>query len=484
MHKLLGNIANLINPKQLIYLGLLIFLVIFYKATMQRGLYFGYIIASLPFIAIAVYLLLKKPLWSFVFLFIANYFVMGAMRYISFQGGILMDTIIGFCLITIIIKTTYEKVEWKRMLNPLALFSALWFLFCLFELLNPNAVPINFWASKVRGMAIYPLIMVILVSVLLNKYKYFKGILFIWSVLTLLGAFKGYWQKNHGFDSAEIYWLLSGGARTHIINSGIRFFSFFTDAGNYGSSMGFSMVVFSTACFFIKNKWIKYYYFIVALAGGYGMVISGTRGALAVPFAGYAFFILLSKNWKIAITSSIILLSGLFILNSTTIGEDNRLISRMRSAFNKNDPSLNVRLENQTKMKEYMSNLPFGASIGFDSESARNTSSFYKLSKIPTDSWYVKVWVQTGIVGLTLHIFLLSLSILTGGYIILFKIKNIELRGLLAGMLSGIFGMLVSAYGNELLGQFPNCYLFYICLSLVFMGEYYDNELEEHEQLT
>lgn len=484
MRILLENITKWITPKIFVFGALLLFIFIFYKATMQRGCNVGYIIASSPFIAIAVYLFIKSPLWSFVFLFITNYFVMGTMRYISFSGGILMDTIIGFCLATLIIKTTYEKVEWKRALNPLTLITALWLFFCILELLNPNAVSIADWATKVRGLAVYPIIMVILVSVLLSKYKYLKILLLIWSVLTLLGAFKGYWQRNHGFDYAEMSWLFSGGARTHFINGVVRYFSFFTDAGNYGSSMGFSMVVFSTAAFYIKNRWIKFYFLLVALAGGYGMAISGTRGALAVPFAGYALFIILSKNWKIAVTATTILLSTLFILNFTTIGESNRIVSRMRTAFDKNDPSLNIRLENQKKMKKYMADLPFGASIGYDNTSARKTDSFYGLSRIATDSWYVTVWVQTGIVGLIIHVMLLSTAILMGGYIILFKIKNKELRGLLAALLAGIFGMTASAYGNELLGQFPNCFLFYICLALVFMGKHYDKELEEHEQLT
>jgi len=88
------------------------------------------------------------------------------------------------------------------------------------------------------------------------------------------------------------------------------------------------------------------------------MLISGTRGALAVPFAGYALCVILSKNWKIAISTSIILVSAFLFFNFTTIGNDNSLIKRMRSAFDLNDPSLNVRLENQKKLKEYMADIP------------------------------------------------------------------------------------------------------------------------------
>jgi hypothetical protein len=485
MRTFIDNIAKFITPKIFVYAGFLIYIAFFYKTTLQKSYYLGAIVASLPFIVIGVNLLLKRPLLSFIFLFIVNYFIMGITRYLHFQGGILMDAIILFCFITLFLRTTYEKIGWNRAINPLTFITSFWLFFCVAELLNPIAVPIDEWAIKVRGMAVYPFLMVVLVSVLCRRYKDLKLILFIWSALTLLAVFKGYWQKNHGFDSTELYWLyVDGGARTHIISSGVRYFSFFTDAGNYGSSMGFSMVVFSIVAFYIKNKWIKVYFFLVALAGGYGMAISGTRGALAVPFAGYAIFVILSKNWKMATTASILLAFAFIFLNFTTIGNNNGQISRMRSAFDKNDPSLNVRLENRKKIKSYMDDLPFGASIGFETNSTIKSESLYKLSRIPTDSWYVKVYVQTGIIGLTIYIFVLSAIILMGGYIILFKIKNDELRGLLLAMLAGTFGMVASSYGNELLAQFPNCFLFYTSLALVFMGKYYDKELEKHEQLT
>ncbi len=471
-------------PRIFVYAGLLIFIAIFYKATMQRGCNVGYIIVSIPFIAIGMFLLLKNPLWSFIILFISNYFIMGVNRYISLPIpiSVFMDSIISFIFLALILKTIHIRTEWKRVLNPLTLITLIWFIFCILELLNPKITLFADWFTRVRSLAFYPIIMVILVSVILNKYKHVKLLLLVWSVLTLLAAFKGYWQKNHGFDSTELIWLYTGGARTHLINTGIRYFSFFTDAGNYGSCMGFSMVVFSISAFSIKNKWFKIYFFIVALAGGYGMIISGTRGALGVPFAGYTIYLLLSKNWKSALSSLFVLITAFCFLNFTTIGDNNNLIRRMRSAFDTNDASFNVRLENQKKLKEHLKDLPFGAGIGFGN-SPDIKSPDYEFSVIPSDSWFVRVWIFTGVVGLSLYILLLSIGILFGGYIILFNIKNKELRGILAALLAGVVGMTASSYGNELLGQYPNCYLYFICFTIVFLGKYYDKELEEHEQL-
>ena len=389
-----------------------------------------------------------------------------------------MDSIMLFTFLGLILRTNLIKTDWGKALNPLNLVIFIWLIYCILELMNPKFTSFTDWFTKVRGMVFYPIAMITLVSVLLNKYKHLKSFLLLWSALILLAAFKGYWQKNHGFDSAELLWLyVGGGARTHLISTGVRYFSFFSDAGNYGSCMGFSMVVFSISAFFIKNKWLKVYFFIVALSGGYGMAISGTRGALAVPFVGYAIFVVLSKNIKIALSSIILLITAFFFLNFTTIGNNSGLIRRMRSAFDTNDPSLNVRIGNQKVLKGYLNDLPFGAGIGFGNI-LDPKSPDYKFSSTPRDSWFVNIWVQTGIVGLSLYILLLFAGIISGGYIILFKIKNKELGGILAALLAGVVGMTASAYGNEILGQYPNCYLYFICFAIVFMGKYYDKELE------
>lgn len=476
------NSIESVIVKSFIYIGLLIGVYILYKYLLQRGYYAGALLACFPFLLIAAFYVFKNPLWSFIVLFTANYFVMGAARYISFKAGIVMDELVILVIVSLIIQLFYKRNEWRRAANPLTFLTFVWTLFCILELLNPEAVAFADWLSAVRTMAFYPFITVIFVSVLCKRYNHLKIILLLWSVFTLLGAAKGYWQKNHGFDTEELFWLyVKGGARTHLIVTGIRFFSFFTDAGNFGSSMGFSMVVFSLVAVFIKNKWLKCYFLIVALAGGYGMVISGTRGALAVPFAGYALFVILSKNWKMCISGVIIIIALLCFFNLTTIGDNNRFIHRMRTAFDQNDPSFQARLNNQKVMKEYMANFPLGIGIGADGESVNQSDPLYKLAAMPKDSWFVKIWVFTGIYGLIFYLILLSATIIIGGYIILFKIKNKELGGILAAMLAGTFGMMASAYGNEIYTQFPNAILIYTCQTFVFMGMYYDKELEEKE---
>ena len=52
---------------------------------------------------------------------------------------------------------------------------------------------------------------------------------------------------------------------------------------------------------------------------------------------------------------------------------------------------------------------------------------------IPHDSFYVKIWMETGIVGLVLFLTIYVSTLLRGCYLIMFRIKNNELRGILNG---------------------------------------------------
>ncbi|MFR8555244.1 MAG: hypothetical protein ACLVEU_18865 [Bacteroides cellulosilyticus] len=91
-------------------------------------------------------------------------------------------------------------------------------------------------------------------------------------------------------------WLINGGAVTHILNSGIRYFSFFSDAGNFGPHMGIITIVYSIVGFHTRQKWLAWFYRSIALMGLIGLLMSGTRGAIIVPLGGIALYCLLCKS--------------------------------------------------------------------------------------------------------------------------------------------------------------------------------------------
>lgn len=439
-------------------------------------------IVIIPLLLILLIQILREPITLFFFIFVLNYFVMGAGRYVDISGiSFLMDILMACTLVMIFIYTALlRNIEWKAGLNVLTIGSFIWMLYCLAEIYNPSGV-VKAWVLS-RSLAINGFVITLIVSLLFSKYKHMRILLFTLAIFTLLAFLKTLMQKRWGFDAAEVVWLNNGGYKTHLIHSGTRYFSFFTDAGNLGSNMGCAGVIFAISALFVKNKFLKAFYLLVSGAALYAMFLSGTRGAMIVPLAGLALFAIVSKNTKILFASGFALICIYSFFVFTDIGNDNQQIRRMRTAFKPTeDASYNVRKENQKILAIHMKDKPFGEGLGLSGVENQDIS-IRLTTQIPHDSWYVKVWVETGIIGILLYLGILFTAIGRGAWILMFKIKNRELRGILTALLCGIFGMLISAYGNAFWGQYPTSIIAYTGLALVLKGEYFDRELAEREK--
>lgn len=440
-------------------------------------------IISLPILLIAAYKIVCNPLILFLIIFVINYYLMGLTRYADLSGiSFLMDILMTSTLLLIIIHSALLKnIQWKYALNTLTVGSFIWMIYCLMEIINPSGM-LQAWILS-RGLFINGLIISLIISLLCVKYETVKLIIFMLSIFALTAFLKVAMQKFVGFDRGEQLWLNRGGAITHLIASGTRYFSFFTDAGNFGSNMGCTGVIFTIVACFTKSNSLKIYYSIVAITSIYAMFLSGTRGAMIVPLGGLALFIVLSKNIKIIIIGSLSLLIIYVFFAFTMIGQNNPQIRRMRTAFNPTeDGSFNVRKNNRERLADYLKNKPFGEGIGLSGVENQKMSNRFTTS-IPHDSWYVKIWVETGIVGITLYLGFLFITIARGAWIIMFHIKNQELKGLLSGLLCGITGMLLSAYGNAFWGQYPTNIIAFTGLALVLKGEYFDNAIENNSNI-
>lgn len=439
-------------------------------------------IICIPLLLIICYQILCNPLNLFLITFIINYYIMGLTRYVSLNGiSYLMDILMVSILILIIIHSALLKnIQWKYSINTLTIGSLIWMIYCFGEITNPSGM-LQAWIAS-RGLIFNGFIISLVISLLCIPYKTLKIIVFMLSVFALTAFIKAAMQKFIGFDRGEQLWLNRGGALTHLIGSGTRYFSFFTDAGNFGSNMGCTGVIFTIIACYIKSKPLRIYYGIVAAASLYAMFLSGTRGAIIVPLGGLALLIVLSKNIKIMTVGCFNLLLIYVFFAYTMIGQSNQQIRRMRTAFNPTeDASFNVRKMNKERLATHLKNKPFGEGIGLSGVENQKISNRFTTS-IPHDSWYVKIWVETGIVGVTLYLGFLFITIAHGAWIIMFRIKNQELKGILSGLLCGITGMLLSAYGNAFWGQYPTSIIAFTGLALVLKGEYFDNEMNTNKE--
>lgn len=482
------NISDFINRnlnKAILIVFVLVLSFIVYKVTMMAGPVIGIGYSLVPFFVIMLVVMLKKPHLAMLMLFIANYFAAGISRYVyGFPPGIFMDGMLGLVILVAVMQNFNKESEInvKSSLNPLIFASFVWLLYCILQLLNPGMSVIA-WMTNVRGIGIYFFIIVSLVSIVLRKYEYVKKMLFVWALLSLFAIAKALMQRYWGFDTAEWRWLEAGGRTTHIINYGIRYFSFFTDAANFGSGMGFSAVVFFISSFFIEKKWLKRLLRITSFMCIYALLMSGTRASVVIPFVGLTVYAVLSKNIR-AITITFVAIFFVFaFLKYTYIGHSNQYIRRSRSVFSPNDASLVVRLNNQRILKEEMRGKPFGIGVGMMRGHADTYSPHPILSKIPHDSWYVLIWVELGIVGLVLYISILLFIAGYGGYLVMFRLKNRELKGIVASFVGGLSGLYVAAYTLEIFGQFPNAFIIFTTMAFIFLSPHFDKELESNKEL-
>lgn len=441
-------------------------------------------ICAVPFFLIVTGILVNHPAISFLVLFTVNYGIMGIIRYVSFPLpiSVAMDVLFLSTLGVLCVNQIRGKVTFKQETIPFLLLYGVWVVFCLIQAFN-NTTGVGFqfapWFKEVRPMAFHALYVILIFTLLFDKSKQIKYFLYVWGGFILLATVKVYIQRNQGFDSYELAWLWSVGARTHFIHSGIRYFSFFSDAANFGSNMAFSMVTYAVCFLYERNKYSRIYFLIIAVAAGYGMFMAGTRSALMVAIAGFVLYTLLSRNVRLFMISFSFIVLSVGLLKFTTIGQGNQFVRRMRTAFDPEDASLQVRLNNQKAIKSYMSEAPWGIGlgVGMGADQLPQNNKYWIVSVTPSDSTLVYIWMRTGAVGLILFLLLMSLAVIAESFIVLFRVRDKELRGILTAFTCGSACMLVAAYGNNIYTQYPNTLLIFGLQTLVFMGPYFDKQI-------
>jgi hypothetical protein len=159
----------------------------------------------------------------------------------------------------------------------------------------------------------------------------------------------------------------------------------------------------------------------------------------------------------------------------TWIGSGVYQIQRFRMALrNGSDtPSMQVRLRNQARLARYMKANPVryavGGGIGSVGSWGRRFSPGTWLAQFPPDSWYVRLWAETGTVGLGLYLGLWTL-LMGYGAVLVWGVADPQLRQALIGLHAGIMGILVASYGNQVLGQLPTGIIVYASLAYVSMA--------------
>lgn len=445
------------------------------------NLIFGLICPLIPLPFYALYIIFKYPRTGFIAALFCNYFAIGIGRYLPAPLGLTVDGSLLLTFIALLFSQFNHKVEWKFAAKDYTVWVVVWALMTFLQLFNPEAVSREAWFYAMRGYALYSVFTVPLVYLLFNRPKDLNLLINLLAWFTILAVIKGIGQKVIGLDQWEHRWLMVPGNRiTHMLFGKLRVFSFFSDAGTFGGTMGYFGVLYIILGIHEKIKKQKRFYLFVGILALYGMLISGTRSAIAVPLTGFAVYTVLTKNFKTLIVGSFVLFSIFFFLVYTTIGQDNYDIRRMRSGFDENNPSMNLRNQNRKIFADYLANRPFGGGVGSAGNWGLRFSPGTILAETATDGWYIQIWAEQGVVGLVFYLCMVLYFSIKSSFLIFFRLKKPEYIYKAIGFTCGMFGLMVSSYTSASLGQMPNTVIVFASMTFIsLMPEWEKEEQEE-----
>ncbi|WP_109831426.1 O-antigen ligase family protein [Reichenbachiella versicolor] len=446
-----------------VMIGLLFSMALVYKLQMLGSI----AVLGLPIAACGGYLLFKYPgaaVWASL---IMAFLTSGIARYVSAPWGLSLDILLAAAWIALIMN---PNTQWKRLDNELFYASAIWFLYIMFEIINPFGNGLEAWFYAMRGIGFYQ---VLSVGITLLLFRERKHLILFWKILfiaSVLGAFWGLKQFNGVLDYAENHWLFAEEHHEeHILHGVLRVFSFYSDAGQFGASQAMMVLVCVILVLSPVPVITKVWYSGFGLLFLIGFAISGTRGALAVPFCGAITYLIIKKNFALLLTGVAAIGIVFFILKYTFMFQSVEQVRRMRSALDPNNRSLEVRLENQVTFGRYLANKPFGGGVGTAGYWGARFNPESLMANTATDSWYVKIWAETGVVGICLHLGLLGFLMGRGAYRIS-QIGDPVLKDQIISLYAAISGVLFSSYGNQVFGQMPTGMIMNVALHFVFIA--------------
>lgn len=436
----------------------------------RGGIAIGVVLIVLPLATLFIILSFRNPHWLMHLIVAMGFLIAPLSRYLP--GNVPFGLSIDGLLVLILIAVSFDQrvaFDKKLTINVLTVSLGVWLLICILELFNPLAKSSAAWFYAIRGLSFYPIMIVSLAPYVYKSRDHLKQFLGVWLILSLIGTLWGLKQLIFGVSATEQAWLNAGAASTHILFGQLRIFSYYTDAAQFGASQAFTAVVFGIIGLYPGP--LKYRWLILLFAGLslYGMLISGTRGALGIlALGGFTYFIM-TKNFRVVIVG-VLLAAGVFVfLKYTTLMQTNYQVNRLRTALRADDPSLMVRKKRELILSNYLADKPFGGGIGSAGYWGKRFSPGTFLADIGTDGHYTRIWMETGIIGLWVYLGMLLSIIFYLGRLLWFMEDSL-LRQVLVAFLSGFLGLCLSSYTNGILTQIPSGPLVFVGLAFVYSG--------------
>jgi putative inorganic carbon (hco3(-)) transporter len=369
-------------------------------------------------------------------------FLMRALSLYDIPIGLASEALCIILVLTIILN---KRISGAKSLPGITIL--IWIVFLSIELFNPVA------ASRVAGFVSLRSLLPFVCSFFI-MYSSIDGIYDVktfikgWFILCSLAGVYGLYQEFAGLPSFDMAWA------THDENlygalftwGRLRKFSFFVSPSEFAIVMVVTGLAGLVLLFFERPKSHLFIYSgFTALVCLWAMIYTGSRTAMVMLPAGFvALLIITFKRKVLIVVGSLVVLGGLLLLRPTS----NALFVMSTAFSGANDPSMNVRLQNQQIIRAYILDHPIGFGLGSTGYLGMKYSPESFVANFPPDSEYVRIAIETGWIGLL--IWCIIQAILFGyGVSVYFKVQS-KWKGIVVMILVSFFMLIVAQYPQEI----------------------------------
>jgi hypothetical protein len=406
------------------------------------------------------------PQFGITVLIVTSFFINYVSEFLPDEVpiGTLLDAITYLLILGFFIKQKSEN-NWTYFKNPISTLIIIWLAYNLLEVANPSASSVLAWIYTVRTVGFIMLMYFVFVYHI-RSINFIKYLFKLWILLDVIAAISAFQQENFGFLPFEKKWLFSDPTRVGLlfIDGHMRKFAIFSDPVTFS----YNMVIGALLCIALTMGNIatrkKIILSCTAAFFLYVMLYSGTRAAYVLLPASLAILAVLNFNRKVLIST---IIAGLMLTFLIVVPTSNPSIKRFQTAFSpSDDPSYNVRAENQKRIKPFILSHPLGGGLGSVGVWGRRFSPNSMLAKFPPDSGFVRVAVEMGWVGLILFCTLFFV-VLRNGINYFFLIKDPRLKNYCMAMVLVIFAFNIGNFPQQAIVQYPSNIIFYLAIAII-----------------
>ena len=407
---------------------------------------------------------------------LTGYYLVTLIAFFAFYPNHLLNkdipisTVVEFLLWVVFLGSFRQKKNIQESRNKLinsavSIILVIYTMYHLVQFFNPEVDNKEGWVFVMRKFVIF-LFLYIMAYRLINTPGKFRYFIKFWLVMAFIAAAYGCYQQWFGYLPMELRYIKSNPLEYKLLYQGgvLRKYSFLSDVVSFGVLSGSMAVMTLIIAINEKQKKRKYILFFAAIIMILGMSYSGTRTTIVIVPSGIALYLLMTiKNRTTLITLFVSLFIGFLVMFAPV---DNPSLNRVRSTFNPNDPSLNVRDVNRHYIQPYIYAHPIGGGLATAGVPGLRFNPGHFLAGFPPDSGLLQFAMEIGWIGLGLTI-LFYLLILYQGIYYYYKIKNPEFKLYTVAFVCALFSIMITQYAQVSIGQIPGVFFFMSSISLI-----------------